>query len=127
MIIKNVYPFALNLQHPVVDKANVQLQAYDVHKTLSSRTPIDFKNKANDFKTTYKRLQKLILTKDTEKVNQRSPSDSPATKDTGESNESGKETKVNGFAIAFLEEILEFLREKFTLIPWSKKRLEFAV
>ena len=113
----------------MVDEAKVQLQAFDVHKTLKSCTSIDFKTNAYDFTMTYQKLQKVIQTKDIEKLNKRkyhSP-DSPGTDGTGESKESRKEAKVNGFAMDFLEEILEFLREKFTSIPWSKERLVFAV
>lgn len=107
----------------------MQLQAYDVRKTLKSRTSTDFKINANDFKITYRKLENLIQTKDIEKTNRRTRSspDSPATDDTGESNESGKETKVNGFAMFFLMETFEFLGGKFISIPWSKKRLVFRI
>lgn len=114
----------------MVDEGTVQLEAYDVRKTLESRTRVRFKSQAPDFRTTHEDLQRVIQIKDTsktEKQKARIPSDSPATDGTGESNESGQETKVNQFAMTFLKDVLAFLDEKFTVVPWSKNRLVFNV
>ena len=108
----------------------MQLKAYDVRKTLESVTRVKFKIQAPDFRTSYEQLQRVIQIKDiakSEKERRSTPPGTLATDDTGEFNESELEPQVNQFTIYFLNDVLAFLQDTFTVVPWSNNRLVFNV
>jgi hypothetical protein len=113
-----------------VVEGKAQLKAYDVRKTLQSRTLVSVIKQAPNFQMSYNGLRRVIQIKDvakSEKKKSSDPSGGPETDGTGASNESGQDTKGNPFAMSFLTEALQFFGEKFLVVPWSKERIVFQV